>query len=402
MVKKINSRIIHKHDIEANWLKVRSDYVPDKGELIIYDVEVDANGNVLELPSGRTVHYTYERFKIGDGITTLGNLPFVVDDNVQIPIATSSDGIAFTVTAPGITTLRCGTSISVMPTRANTDTAPTLNVNNLGAKTIKRRQSDSSNPTSVKPNILKGGAPVRLIYDGAYWILENTMLVSASDVSGTVDWASKAVLDPNGNPLMGYVKEVTAEGNTLTVKAGSGATSTITLDTGNIVVVQIPVPQRIMHTDQYEEHSLYAMKQACDAIKAAEDAGKTVLLTHRSHTYSFYTLNYSHFSSSDYDRFIFFGFDPDMLYTDEYNHAYLNTMTYLEYDYSNNSIIYSNTNPVTDSGDWMTSLEDYNGYVDSIPSFNAIYLACKAVLEEAKAYTREYVGAIPNAEEGSF
>ena len=75
MSKRINTRIVQKHDIEANWLKATS-FVPLQGELILYDVEVDKDGNTLELPVGRTTPYRHERLKLGDGITTVTNLPF--------------------------------------------------------------------------------------------------------------------------------------------------------------------------------------------------------------------------------------------------------------------------------------------------------------------------------------
>lgn len=61
--KTLNSRIIHKHDIEENWLKA-TNFIPKQGELIIYDK--DSN-------------YDYERAKIGDGQTNVNNLPFIVD-----------------------------------------------------------------------------------------------------------------------------------------------------------------------------------------------------------------------------------------------------------------------------------------------------------------------------------
>jgi hypothetical protein len=73
--KAVTTRIQHKHDLEVNWLKAVN-FVPMQGELIIYDAEVDANGQTLTLPTGRTTPYTYERFKIGDGKTTVSNLPF--------------------------------------------------------------------------------------------------------------------------------------------------------------------------------------------------------------------------------------------------------------------------------------------------------------------------------------
>ena len=61
IAKTINSKIIHKHDIEANWNKATK-FIPWQGELIIYDIDDN---------------YNYERFKIGDGITVVSSLPFV-------------------------------------------------------------------------------------------------------------------------------------------------------------------------------------------------------------------------------------------------------------------------------------------------------------------------------------
>lgn len=58
--KQLFGRIINKHDIEANWLKAVN-FIPKKAELIVYDVDDT---------------YSYERFKIGDGIHTVSELPF--------------------------------------------------------------------------------------------------------------------------------------------------------------------------------------------------------------------------------------------------------------------------------------------------------------------------------------
>lgn len=71
----VRTRIINKHDLEAVWLST-PDFIPMQGELVIYDCEVDANGETLALPDGRTTPYTYERFKIGDGKTYVNDLPF--------------------------------------------------------------------------------------------------------------------------------------------------------------------------------------------------------------------------------------------------------------------------------------------------------------------------------------
>lgn len=58
--KMFNTRIIHKHDTEANWKKAEN-FIPKEAELIVYDPDEN---------------YTYSRLKIGDGITKVNNLPF--------------------------------------------------------------------------------------------------------------------------------------------------------------------------------------------------------------------------------------------------------------------------------------------------------------------------------------
>ena len=65
--KVLNSRIVHKHDTEENWLKATKFY-PKKGEIIVYDIDST---------------HTYERFKIGDGVTLVSALPFANDTKVD-------------------------------------------------------------------------------------------------------------------------------------------------------------------------------------------------------------------------------------------------------------------------------------------------------------------------------
>ena len=67
--KKINSRIQQKHDVAANWAKA-TNFIPKKGEIIIYDAEYNASGEETQAV----------RFKIGDGSKTINNLPFAVID----------------------------------------------------------------------------------------------------------------------------------------------------------------------------------------------------------------------------------------------------------------------------------------------------------------------------------
>lgn len=68
MEKEMKARIVHKHDIEANWNKAVN-FIPMQGEIIVYDIDEN---------------YNYERIKIGDGQTVVANLPFTVSAAVDI------------------------------------------------------------------------------------------------------------------------------------------------------------------------------------------------------------------------------------------------------------------------------------------------------------------------------
>ena len=94
MAKKIDARILLKHDTTANWEKVQLSFVPMAGEMIVYDdyepvwlknpdgsYELDSQGNKIQ----KTVLDKYNRevlvwvpgLKIGDGNIYLVDLPFV-------------------------------------------------------------------------------------------------------------------------------------------------------------------------------------------------------------------------------------------------------------------------------------------------------------------------------------
>lgn len=66
--KKMNTRIQHKHDIEANWNKAVN-FIPLLGEFILYDPDET---------------YNYTRFKVGDGIKVVKDLPFVIINAMQV------------------------------------------------------------------------------------------------------------------------------------------------------------------------------------------------------------------------------------------------------------------------------------------------------------------------------
>lgn len=68
-----NTRILLKNDTEANWI-IHSNFVPQKGEMVIYNP--DSN-------------FSAPRIKIGDGVTTIGDLPFLANIITEEDLATS-------------------------------------------------------------------------------------------------------------------------------------------------------------------------------------------------------------------------------------------------------------------------------------------------------------------------
>lgn len=69
--KKVNTRVMNKCDLDENW-RLATNFTPKKGELIIYQ-------NCAE-PATSTNYVTGNtKFKIGDGTTKVGDLPFQAD-----------------------------------------------------------------------------------------------------------------------------------------------------------------------------------------------------------------------------------------------------------------------------------------------------------------------------------
>ena len=170
----LDTRIVNKHAVEADWVKA-TNFTPLKGEVIVYD---------------RDANYTYERIKIGDGETNVNNLPFLLDTAPGACIATaaSTDGIAYTATIMSMKELAVGASFIMIPGVVSANTQPTLNVNNFGAKPIRRRLSNLATgvQTGYTATWLAANMPYRVMYDGTQWIVEGHNKPASADLYGTV------------------------------------------------------------------------------------------------------------------------------------------------------------------------------------------------------------------------
>lgn len=71
----VNARVIHMHDVEAVWNTI-PEFIPKCGEVIVYDVDDT---------------HTAPRFKIGDGVTGIVELPFGSVDSLSEVVTWSGD-----------------------------------------------------------------------------------------------------------------------------------------------------------------------------------------------------------------------------------------------------------------------------------------------------------------------
>lgn len=115
------------------------------------------------------------------------------DTNLLYPITkqenvtTSGTGAAYTATVASIIELQNGVSFVMIPHVVSTTISPTLNVNGLGAKYIRRRVSNSTVTTATGASVdwLAASKPIRVMYDGTFWIAD-TIKTNATDLMGIV------------------------------------------------------------------------------------------------------------------------------------------------------------------------------------------------------------------------
>lgn len=101
-----------------------------------------------------------------------------LDAGLIFAVTTSGTGSAYTASVLNIKELKVGATFVMIPHVVSNATAPTLNVNDLGAKSIRRRISGST-ITTVATGGVEGAAnwlganrPVLMTYDGNYWIAD--------------------------------------------------------------------------------------------------------------------------------------------------------------------------------------------------------------------------------------
>lgn len=100
-------------------------------------------------------------------------------------VSTSGSGSAYTATVSGFS-LATGKSIVMIPHVTSTTTTPTLNVSNTGAKNIRMRLSSSTSSTIplINSSFLTQNKPVKVTYDGTYWVIDDFIQPDANNLYG--------------------------------------------------------------------------------------------------------------------------------------------------------------------------------------------------------------------------
>lgn len=102
-------------------------------------------------------------------------------------VSTSGSGSAYAATVSGFS-LTTGKSIVMLPNVTSTTTTPTLNVSGTGAKYIRMRLSSSTSSTIplIRSDFLTQYKPVKVTYDGTYWVIDDFVQPDASNLYGTL------------------------------------------------------------------------------------------------------------------------------------------------------------------------------------------------------------------------
>lgn len=103
-------------------------------------------------------------------------------------VSTGGNGSAYTINVGSFSSLATGKSIVMIPHVTSTTTTPTLNVSGTGAKAIRMRLSSSTSSTIplIYSSFLAANKPVKVTYDGTYWVIDDFIQPDANNLYGTL------------------------------------------------------------------------------------------------------------------------------------------------------------------------------------------------------------------------
>lgn len=114
--------------------------------------------------------------------------------------STAAATAAKEVSITGVTALTTGLTITVAFTNSNTASSPTLKVNTLDAKSIKRYGTTA--PSTSAASSWQAGAMISLTYDGRYWVMNDWLnttysSMTASEISAGTGTTARTITPAN-------------------------------------------------------------------------------------------------------------------------------------------------------------------------------------------------------------
>lgn len=210
-----------------------------------------------------------------------------VDDNkgVRTINATSTDGVTYTATVDGITELETGMTIILIPNRISNSTVPTLNINSLGAKTIRLYAPNTG--TGAVPTVanwITAKKPLMLVYEGDAWSavtydFDRNVPVSKGGTGATTADAARTNLGAATKPQIKTINLDVGNWDTTTdepfnIATVTGVTNTVDDETGQIITVAPAISSQ----DDYYAFGVCAKNTATNAITFVAKEPPTVNL----------------------------------------------------------------------------------------------------------------------------
>lgn len=102
-------------------------------------------------------------------------------------VSAAGNGFVYTAAVNGFS-LGTGKSIVIIPDVTSYTTTPILNVSNTGPKNIRMRLSSSTSSTIplINSSFLTKDKPVKVTYDGTYWVIDDFIQPDANNLYGTL------------------------------------------------------------------------------------------------------------------------------------------------------------------------------------------------------------------------
>lgn len=155
------------------------------GKALSSDISLSA-GDVGAAPSSHSHNYAGSR-SAGGSANWANGATYANHAFSNNGLSTAGNGSVYTVSVNEFS-LDAGNSIVIIPNVTSNTTTPTLNVSNSGPKNIRMRLSSSTSSTIplIRSDFLTRGKPVRVTYDGTYWVIDDFIQPDANNLYGTL------------------------------------------------------------------------------------------------------------------------------------------------------------------------------------------------------------------------